>query len=145
MIVSFECMVTDKLKMALDNYLHPKNIFLQMTDQFFVENKVYYFGNMVLIVENGFFDLIAQYIAYLGIIGFLFAWLSGNLNTWGSILFISLVLITASALYQSSKIRFYLLRWRIHKVVNKRLKMEWLSKEQVVSRFIHGVYQDGTR
>lgn len=142
MIISFECDVSDKLKSGIENYMHPKNVLLQLTDDFFVENKAYYYGRMVLIVETSFFDLIARYMAYFGVIGLLFSWLVGNLQLWSGVFFISLLLVAVSSVYLSSKIRFYLLRWRVHKVIDASLRMDWLSKEQVVSRFIHGEMAD---
>ena len=142
MIVSFECEVSDKLKKSLENYVHPKNTLLQLTDDLFVENKVYYYGNMVLVVEIGMFDIIAQYFAYFGVIGLLFSWFIGNYQLWMGIPYISFLVIAVCLSYLSSKVRFYLLRWRIHEVVDKDLKMTWLSKEQVITRFIHGVKQD---
>lgn len=109
-----------------------------MTDDLYVENKVHYYGNMVLIVQTSMFDIVAQYIALTGVIGLLFSWLVGGLDLWKGIFYISLVIILVSMSYLSSKFRFYLLRWRINKVVDKNLKLEWLSKEQVVNRFIQG-------
>lgn len=145
MIISFECKVNDKLKTALDNYLNPKSLLLSATDGLYVEKKVYYYGDMVLIVERGLFDVIAEYMVYTGSIGLVFSVLVGGLEMWGGVFSISLFMILVSLIFMSSKIRFYLLRWRIHKKVDADLRMDWLSKEQVVSRFIHGVKKHGSK
>lgn len=141
LIVSFECDVSDKLKTALENYLHPRSAWLSLTDGFFVENRVYYYGRMVLIVERGFFDVISQYLAYLGVIGLFYCFFIGPFNQ--GFFFGSLLMLGVAVSYLSAKVRFYLLRWRINKVVDKSLKISWLSKEQVINRFIHGVPKDG--
>ena len=149
MIVSFECVVSDKLRVAVDNYLNPRNPFLALTDSFFVENKAYYYKikddksgkRLVLIVENGIFDLVAEYVALTGVMGFVFSVLSSGVF-WSGILYVSIILVVISLCYLSSKFRFYLLRWRIHRVVDSKLELECLSKEQVINRFVFGVESD---
>lgn len=142
MIVSFECDVSDKLKVALENYVHPRNELLGATDGLFVENRVLYYGRMVLIVQTSFFDVVAEYLAYMGLLSLLISWLVGSLQLWSGLFYIGVFIVLIALCYLSSKVRFYLLRWRVNRVVDKNLKLTWLSKEQVITRFIHGA-KDG--
>lgn len=144
MIVSFECERSEKLEKAIDNYLHPNNTLLQLTDDLYVENKVYYFDNVVLIVQTSFFDIVAQYFVYFGVMGLLFSWLVDTNQFFRGIPYISFLVVLICLVYLSAKVRFYLLKWRINKVVDKDIQMKWLSKEHVINRFIIGVKNNGS-